>query len=41
MEDQTSPEQLRDSFRGIAGDKVSFIQRRDCAGNFGTTCSHL
>lgn len=24
-EDQTSPDQLRESFRGIAGDKVGFI----------------
>lgn len=31
-EDQTSPEQLRESFRGIAGDKVCSIH--DCSGRF-------
>lgn len=35
-EDQTTPDQLRDSFRGIASDKVSFhlLQRSQCSSSF-------
>lgn len=29
-EDQTSPDQLREAFRGIASDKVSCVARRTC-----------
>lgn len=30
MEDQTSPAQLREAFRGIAADKVSAVAQRSC-----------
>ena len=37
-EDQTSPEQLREAFRGIANDKVSFKSILPCACLFKRRC---